>query len=226
MYIVAIALYLLPPYSMPMQTCPLCRSTTETVTAYRDERFFICGECGLYFRDPEHLLDPSSEKQRYQMHNNDVNDPGYQQFVSPVVNAVLEDMSSDHEGLDFGAGTGPVISKMLRDRAYRISQYDPFFHPYDDLLEKQYDYIVCCEVIEHFYDPTKEFRRLRSLLKPNGRLYCMTGIFTGQTDFRYWTYKNDPTHVSIYQSKTLEWIRDHFNFSALEIDGRLAAFIA
>jgi SAM-dependent methyltransferase len=210
---------------MPMQTCPLCRSTTEAVTAYRDEHFFICGECGLYFRDPEHLLDPSSEKQRYQMHNNDVNDPGYQRFVSPVVNAVLEDMSSTAEGLDFGAGTGPVISKMLHDRDYRISQYDPFFHPYDDLLEKQYDYIVCCEVMEHFYDPAKEFKLLRSLLKPNGRLYCMTGVFTGQTDFRYWTYKNDPTHVSIYQIKTLEWIRDHYDFLALEIEGRLAAFI-
>jgi len=98
-------------------------------------------------------------------HNNDVNDSGYHKFVSPIVNAVLNDFLPEHKGLDFGAGTGPVISKLLTDRNYQIKQYDPYFFNLPELLQKKYDYIVCCEVIEHFYDPDKEFQLLKSLLK-------------------------------------------------------------
>ena len=71
--------------------------------------------------------------------------------------SLLWDFTSKHTGLDFGAGTGPVISKVLKDNEYKIKQFDPFFHNYPELLKEKYDYIVCCEVMEHFYDPAKEF---------------------------------------------------------------------
>jgi SAM-dependent methyltransferase len=207
-----------------MHTCPLCHNTTDSLTEYRDNRFFICDECGLYFRDPEHLIEGRKEKERYEMHNNDVYDPGYRKFVSPIVNNVLSDMRPSDLGLDFGAGTGPVISKMLEEKGYAIVQYDPFFHPYPHLLETVYDYIVCCEVIEHFHHPDMEFERLRRLLKDGGKLYCMTGIYHTDVDFNLWTYKNDPTHVSIYQERTLNWIADRHRFSDVYIGERLIIF--
>lgn len=114
---------------------------------------------------------------RYQKHNNDIEDDGYQQFVSPITLAIMRDFTQNHKGLDFGAGIGPVIFKILKDQGYMIRLYDPFFHNYPNLLKAQYDYIAVCEVIEHFHDPKKEFSLLKKLLRQNGKLYCMTNIY-------------------------------------------------
>jgi 2-polyprenyl-3-methyl-5-hydroxy-6-metoxy-1,4-benzoquinol methylase len=45
----------------------------------------------------------------------------------------------------------------LEDDGYKIKQFDPFFHNDIAVLRRSYDYIVCCEVIEHFHSPSKEF---------------------------------------------------------------------
>lgn len=166
----------------------------------------------------------NEEKLRYKEHNNDVEDKNYQNFVSPITTAILKDFSSADKGLDFGAGTGPVISKVLNDNAFSIVQYDPFFHNFPDLLNARYNFIACCEVMEHFYNPKKEFGLLRSLLYPNGKLYCMTDLWDESIDFHEWYYKNDPTHVFIYTKETIHWIQKEFDFSDVTVDGRLVTF--
>jgi SAM-dependent methyltransferase len=174
--------------------------------------------------DPEHRPNSTDEKARYLHHQNDVNDLGYQQFSSPITSSVLRDFSSEHIGLDFGAGTGPVISKLLTDNKFNISLYDPFFHNHPELLEETYDYIVCCEVMEHFYSPAKEFALLKRLLKPGGKLYCMTELYHEGIDFKSWHYKSDPTHVFFYHQKSLEYIKEQFGFSAFSVEGRLVSY--
>lgn len=161
---------------------------------------------------------------RYNKHNNDTADEGYQKFVSPITSAIMRDFTQNHKGLDFGAGNGPVISKILKDNNYLIKQYDPFFQNYSNLLEVQYDYIAACEVIEHFHDPKKEFSLLKNLLLQNGKLYCMTYIYDESINFHNWDYKNDPTHVFIYHNKTIRWIKDAFKFSNVKIEGRLITY--
>ncbi|MDD4098322.1 MAG: class I SAM-dependent methyltransferase [Lentisphaeria bacterium] len=198
--------------------CPLCHQPGETLAG---TEFLRCVECQGVYRHWRHHLAPVDEKARYDTHNNDVNDPGYQQFVSPIVSAVLRDFRPGHSGLDFGAGPGPVISKLLLDRGYHIVQYDPFFHPHPTLLEGTYDFIVCCEVMEHFRHPDVEFARLRRLLRPGGRLYCMTSLYRADADFRNWSYIRDRTHVFIYHPATLAWVRQHFGFTSCAIEGRL-----
>ncbi|MFP4332295.1 MAG: class I SAM-dependent methyltransferase [Campylobacterales bacterium] len=184
----------------------------------------MCHNCGGVFRPSEFHLDSEQEKSRYEKHNNLIEDIGYQRFVSSITKKVLKDFDTSSIGLDFGAGTGPVISKMLEDRGYEIFQYDPYFHNYPELLDMSYDYIVACEVIEHFYDPKKEFELLHSTLKPNGKLYCKTHIYSLDVDFDSWYYKDDITHVFIYQKQTLEYIQREFGFQSVEIDGRVAVF--
>lgn len=157
------------------------------------------------------------EESRYLEHNNDINDERYQQFVMPIVQQVVDHYTPEHRGLDFGAGTGPVISKLLTDRSYQIVQYDPFFHNYPELLLDKYDYIVACEVIEHFHQPDKEFARLKEMLNPGGKLICMTTIYHPGIDFKTWYYKNDPTHVFFYHSDTLQFIQNTYGFSKLQI---------
>ncbi len=184
----------------------------------------MCEECNGIFRSKEILPSADMEKARYEQHRNDINDIGYQKFVSPISDAVFKLFKPHHKGLDFGAGPGPVVSQMLKSKGYNIKQYDPFFHNQPQLLNEKYEYIVCCEVMEHFHNPGNEFRLLKKLLQSGGSIFCMTNIYSDDIDFDKWYYKNDFTHVFIYQKKTLSWIKDHIGFSDLKIDNRLIQF--
>lgn len=203
------------------QNCPLCDSNAES---FFKEQFYLCNNCKGIFRPKSDYPNLEDEKQRYEKHNNDINDNGYQNFVSPITNAVIANHKIEETGLDFGAGSGPVISKILKDKNFQIELYDPFFHNYPELLEGQYDYIVCCEVIEHLHNPAKEFALLFELLKPYAKLYCMTHIYDDSIDFGNWYYKNDITHVIIYQKETLKYIAEKYKFSDVVIEGRLITY--
>lgn len=202
-------------------TCPLCRSAGSP---FRDGLYQQCPTCqGIFL--PEHRYPSAAEERaRYEEHNNDVNDPRYQQFVAPITQAIIVHFGPAHLGLDFGAGTGPVACKILQEAGYDIRPYDPFFHPYPALLALTYDYIICCEVIEHFFDPAREFERLKHLLKPQGCLYCKTHLYDDSINFLNWYYRKDPTHVFIYTAHTLHWIQARFGFKELKIAGRHVEF--
>ncbi len=204
-----------------MESCPLCNSSGKKF--YKDI-FYLCEKCNGIFRSKEILPSAEMEKARYEQHRNDINDVGYQQFVSPISDAIFLSYKPHHKGLDFGAGPGPVVSQILKNKGYNIKQFDPFFHNHPQLLNEKYDYIVCCEVMEHFHNPGNEFRLLRRLLQNGGSLFCMTNIYSEDIDFDQWYYKNDFTHVFIYQKQTLLWIKDHIGFTDMKIDKRLIHF--
>jgi len=65
---------------------------------------------------------------------------------------------------------------------------------------------------------------LQSLLLPNGKLYCKTEVYTNQKPFENWYYKDDFTHVFIYQPKTLEWIQKNLRFSKVSVYDKLIVF--
>jgi SAM-dependent methyltransferase len=188
---------------MQVAECPLCHASAAIFEA-SGQPYFQCVRCWLVFLDPVCRLSPSAEKERYLQHNNDIEDKAYQNFVSPIVKAVKQQFKvGHHEGLDFGAGTGPVIAKLLRADGYALQLYDPFFCQQPEALQRTYDFIVCCEVIEHFYYPDREFALLKSLLKPGGFLWCMTVLYSAETDFKTWYYRKDQTHVVFLSSKDL-----------------------
>lgn len=205
---------------MNKNLCPLCESKSD-LFYQKGKIFHLCRNCKGIFLHSDYFIKPESEKLRYELHQNDVNDLAYQEFVSPITNSVLSDFTKENTGLDFGAGTGPVISMLLEQNGYDIKQYDPFFFDLPELLKKQYDYIVCCEVAEHFHKPKKEFELLSNLLNKDGKLYIMTEIFDTSINFEKWYYKNDPTHVFLYQNTTFEYIKENYNFKDLKIKNRL-----
>ena len=207
--------------------CSLCSGSADLFYQSVKQVFYKCRTCEGVFAPPSSLPDRHTERERYLSHNNDVNDLRYQQFVSPIVKKVTSNFApGTHCGLDFGAGTGPVITKLLSHLKYQVSAYDPIFINKQDLLTRTYDFIACCEVMEHFHNPRKEFRILRKLLSPAGKLYCMTHLYSEDIDFAAWYYKNDPTHVFLYQKQTIEFITRQFGFSKAEIEGRLISFAA
>ena len=202
-------------------TCPLCETTLHTKA---DDYYFICETCGAYVKDKKFYLSKSEEKDRYEQHMNDVNDVRYQQFTSPITHAILEKFTPTHVGLDFGCGTGPVISKLLKESGYQVHLYDPYFFPDEDYLNRQYDYIFSCEVFEHFHHPKEEINKLVQLLKPNGALLIMTHLYDAGKNFKNWYYRNDPTHVFIYTEKTIEFIGGHFNLVIEKQNERMIIF--
>ncbi len=201
--------------------CPLCKHDGKPF--YGDE-FFECNNCSGIYKNRADYIDENAEIQRYKQHNNDVNDPGYQKFVSPITNYVLTNHNPHQSGLDFGSGTEPVISKILKDNGYTIHQFDPFFANQVELLNQTYDYIVCCEVIEHFHKPDVEFEMLHHMLNSKAALLCMTHLYDDTIDFKNWYYRNDPTHVFIYRRETIYFIADSYRFTDVEINNRLIVF--
>ena len=203
----------------------LCSSRTEVFYKSKNKDYHKCENCFSIMLDPSNYVTSEEEKARYDTHNNDIHDIGYQNFVSPIVESVKENYSTNHLGLDYGAGPGPVITSLLENAGYNINLYDPYFHCYPENLSKKYDYIICSEVIEHFHKPYNEFKCLSNMLNENGSIFCMTSIYDEDINFDKWYYKNDETHVFFYHKKALEWIKKEFGFSDLKIDGKLIKLI-
>jgi SAM-dependent methyltransferase len=204
--------------------CTLCGAAVEYLTCFRDNKYYRCTNCRSVMMDSAGHLPPEVEKNRYDQHNNDVDDPGYRSFVKPLVEIVLKKYTPEARGLDYGAGPGPVAAVILKEKGFKIDLYDPYYWDNRELLDKKYDYIICCEVIEHFSNPAKEFRLLRSLLLPRGSLVCMTEIYNRDIDFEQWYYKNDPTHVFFYAPRALSWIKKEYGFTELTVEKRLVHF--
>jgi len=205
-------------------SCRLCDTEMNYYANTRNRDYYRCPNCDSIQLDKNQLLTPDSEKKRYDTHNNDVFDPGYQKFVSPITDYIFNNYNQSDIWLDFGAGPGPVISKLLIDKGYNIKQYDPHFYPNHDLLKEKYDYVIACEVIEHFYHPKMDFKRLNEISKAKGCWIFMTDIYDESIDFKEWYYKNDETHVIFYTKKTLEFIKSLFSFEELLINNRLIVF--
>lgn len=201
--------------------CPLCDSNSVPFHTGPMGEYHRCEQCSGVFLLPEYHLKEGNEKRRYETHNNDVMDQGYQRFVQPLVDAVLNSFSKEQKGLDFGCGEGPVISYLLKKDGYDIDLYDPFFHVDETVFSRKYDYIILSEVMEHFNRPEKEFRTLFSLLNPGGKIFCLTEIYHDDIDFGRWHYKDDETHVFFYYDRTIEYIAERYGDSTFSIDERL-----
>jgi len=200
--------------------CSLCDSVLKHK---KDSYYYDCDVCKAIVKDNRYYLTADEEKARYETHNNDVNDVRYQNFTLPITNCVIENFLPKHKGLDFGSGTGPVISSMLLKKGYDIIQYDPFFAPDQNVLNTMFDYIVSCEVFEHFHKVKMEIERLTSILKTNGMLLIMTLLYNDQIDFNMWYYKKDPTHVFIYRKETIEYIANEMNLEIVVLTNRFIA---
>ncbi len=201
--------------------CTLCDSL---LINKRDEYYYDCDICKAIVKDEKYYLPADQEKAIYETHVNNVNDVRYQNFTLPITEYVIDNFLPEHKGLDFGSGTGPVISSMLTKESYDIVQYDPFFAPSKSVFNNRYDYIVSCEVFEHFHNPKMEINRLTSLLNDNGGLLIMTMLYNDQIDFKGWNYRRDLTHIFIYRKETIEYIANENNFEIDILTDRFIAF--
>ena len=181
---------------------------------YGRRTYHRCPRCHLIFLDPTQYLDPIEERKRYDTHVNEPEDAGYLSFLRRLADPVIERLDSNAEGLDYGSGPGPAMHTIFADHGHEIAHWDPFYDPNSRALERQYDFIVCSETVEHFHHPDADFLRMSRLLyHTNALLGVMTEILLSESEFADWWYHRDPTHVCFYQRTTFEWIASWLGFS-------------
>jgi len=195
--------------------CPLCLAS-HSCFFHQDSRrvYFQCQQCKLVFADRAAVLSEAEELALYQLHNNDLNDAGYRNFLQrlaqPLLNAVG---TTGLSGLDFGCGPGPLLAKMLTEAGQHMAVWDPYFAADLTALQRQYDFISCTEAIEHFVNPSREWALWLTLLKPDATLAIMTKRYTTVEAFANWHYKLDPTHVSFFCEQTFAFLAQRDGFT-------------
>ena len=167
--------------------------------------------------NPIFYPDINKEKNRYLEHKNDIYDERYQAFVRPLVDLIMSENENNSSGLDFGSGTGPVASYLLSKEGHKMSLFDIFFQNDPEVLEIKYDFILSCEVIEHFTSPSSEFEMLKKCMKPGARLYLNTHMIPSEVDLNNWYYAKDPTHIFFYRPQTFEYIKKTYGFSRVRV---------
>lgn len=153
-------------------------------------------------------MSPEDERERYTYHNNAAGDPAYVQFLSRLADPLARHLKRGARGLDFGCGPAPVLAELLSDAGFPCEAYDPFFAPRPELLEREYDFVACSEVVEHAYDPAAMFSLFARLLGGGGTLGVMTRFHGHEKPFAEWWYRRDPTHVCFYNEATMQWVAD------------------
>ena len=192
--------------------CVLCGSHQTEWILKDDTRmdyirdYFICNDCYLIFVNPDQRLDTAEEKSRYDMHENNPDDPGYRKFLNRMFKPMAERIQPASYGLDFGSGPGPTLHLMFEEEGHTVRIYDPFYADDPSVFNDRYDFITTTETAEHLFEPLVELDRLWNCLKSDGYLGIMTKRHRGREHFEEWHYKNDDTHVVFFHEDTFRWL--------------------
>ena len=190
--------------------CPLCGSSTgPTYFVDGRRRYACCTECALVFVHPADRPRPLEEALRYLEHENRRDDPGYAAFLRRLADPVCAHVPIGARGLDVGCGPTPLLSELLTASGRPTEHYDPLFFPVAELLLETYDFVTCCEVVEHAHDPTALFGQLSRLIRPGGVIAIMTQFRPTHDSFDSWWYRRDTTHVCFFSEPTLRWVARH-----------------
>ncbi len=199
------------PSPIATAVCPLCRCrAVGEFCSHGGRPYHYCPVCALVFVPPSTFLSPDAEKERYDLHQNDLEDPGYRAFLERLFVPLDNRLTRGSSGLDFGSGPTPALAALFRQAGHSMALYDPFYEPGIAVMECQYDFIAACEVLEHLREPDLELDRLWKCLRPGGWLGIMTKVAVDREAFPAWYYKNDPTHIRFYSRETFAWLAGHW----------------
>jgi SAM-dependent methyltransferase len=195
--------------------CPFCQSRdTELFHMSEDREYHLCQNCDLVFVPEKFFLSVKQEKEKYDNHQNSLENQGYCDFLDKLLLPLETHLTVDAKGLDFGSGPGPTLFLLMQQRGYAMDIYDIFYHDNKSVFDKEYDFITSTEVIEHLHEPLREIERLWDCLKEGGVLGLMTA-FRVET-FSTWYYKRDLTHIRFFTPKSFSWLAGHLG-AKLEI---------
>lgn len=181
--------------------CPLCHKVEAALFhTDRTRSFYLCSGCTIIFVPRKQMLSKAEEKNRYDHHHNDESDPHYRNYYSSTVDPVAAEIPSGSRGLDFGCGRTQLMATLFGEKGIGMDSYDPFYVPDESFWDREYDFIVMNEVIEHLADPAGTLSALQKICP--GPIFVRTKLYPEQ-DFGKWFYMRDPTHVQFFSLKAL-----------------------
>ncbi|BBE30542.1 methyltransferase [Tepiditoga spiralis] len=204
-------------------TCKICGNKTEE---FYDEQmksyYYYCSNCEFISKAEESILSITEEKNRYNYHNNSIDDIKYVNYFKKFLDTSVLKYVKGKDGLDFGSGPSPVLSMILeKDYNFKMDIYDLFYAPKKVYIGKKYDLITCTEVIEHLKYPMKYFNLFKNLLNKYGILAIMTSFHPKSVeDFHKWYYKKDSTHISFFTENTMKIISKKTGLNLLFTDNK------
>nr|WP_010132864.1 class I SAM-dependent methyltransferase [Microbulbifer agarilyticus] len=211
----------------PVEPCPLCRHRAAQPFLYHQDKqraYYQCGECALVYVPRRFHLSATEEKAYYDLHENHLQDPGYEKFLSRCADPLLARLPAGAHGLDFGCGPAPLLANMLSSNGHPTATYDLYYHPESAVLEQSYDFVVSTEVVEHLSEPGEVITSLWQRLNRGGVLALMTKLVASQERFASWHYIRDPTHIVFFSVPTFSWLARKLN-AELEIVGADVIFL-
>lgn len=205
--------------------CPLCGGAVRLYARDSLRAYVRCVVCELVSVPPAWHLDADAERRRYDLHRNSPSDEGYVRFLSRLIEAVVPWLRPASHGLDFGSGPSPVLADLMSRRGFVMTKYDPFYADDRDALGRTYDFVVCCEVVEHFRRPGRDWALLASLVAPGGWLGVMTSKWAGSPrEFLRWRYAMDETHLAFYGPPAMSWIAAKHGMAIASEEGAITLF--
>jgi len=184
--------------------CRLCDSACSIELFSDDFRsYFHCEKCGLIFVPARDHVCGDEEKSRYDLHDNSACHEGYVRFLNEIVTIIEAQCSPSDHLLDYGSGKNSVLSRILKERGYGCTAYDPLYGIGAGALAKSYDAIILNEVIEHVRDLRNEALLIKKAAGNTGTIIIRTRRYPSLDTFSGWWYKNDITHINFFSRQTL-----------------------
>lgn len=201
--------------------CKICNKTTTIINDIElKKNFFYCKHCELIFLDKNFYVSRENEKKQYNQHNNSLENEGYVKMFTEYLNFTLKNQNIKTV-LDFGSGPTPVLAELLKRRNLHVDCYDKFYQPKKIYEDKTYDLITSTEVFEHLENPQEILHMLSEHLNVNGIISLMTLFHTNkQEDFLKWWYRRDPTHITFFTPKSIEFMANKCGLKVLKTDYR------
>ena len=197
--------------------CPLCSDhNTQEYSQDKLRSYLICSKCELIFVPRHQLISIEDERIRYEHHENESEDPAYLNYLSKIEQESALHLSKGDEGLDFGCGPSPLLGTIFSKNGFPTTSYDLFFHANNDYQNKTYNFIILSEVIEHLRSPIEVMLKLRSLLKPQGKIFIKTKFYPEKNLFNDWFYKRDVTHVQFFNQTSLKFLATELQMTMVE----------
>jgi len=186
--------------------CPICNHETQLFEVQNRKNritFYSCTYCECVFKSPIYHQDLITQKERYDLHQNNKDDCRYQAYFQNFLDFVLPYVDESKRAFDFGCGATTLLADMLQNNGFEVDFFDPIYYPKRPKTDKCYDLVVTTEVFEHLHHPKDTFKELVGYLDDHGYLAIQTQFHPNEKEkFNKWYYHLDPTHVVFFTIKT------------------------
>ena len=202
--------------------CHICNKEAKSfIDEKTNIKYYQCNACEYIFKSPECYKDFSVQKERYNLHENDENDAGYQAYFKRFLDFTLPLVGQPETALDFGCGRSTLLASLLEREGISCDYFDPIYHPDTIIDSKKYHLIVSTEVFEHLHQPREVFKTLLERLEVGGYLALQTQFHPKDSErFKKWYYHQDPTHIVFFTAHTFRILCKRYDVEFISDNGK------